>query len=571
VRKKARTGLALVAGSALILTAAIVPSAARPRSEGHHPRTQHVLLISVDGMHQSDLKWFVHAHPDSNLAMLVRRGRGYTDAMTPVPSDSFPGMIAQVTGGNPGTTGVYYDDSYNHDLLPPSSSCTPGQTTGLGTEVPFAENLDVNTDRIDAGFGISNLYPGLPASVMALPGDVATIEHTMIDSSLLPIDPSNCGPVWPRQYLKVNTVFDVATQAGLRTAWSDKHPAYEILAGQNGLGIGDLFTPEINSSTTDPAIPPGAGPDWTKNNQNTQLYDSIKVQSVLNEIDGFDHSGMHAVGTPAIFGMNFQTVSTAEKLPLSPIGGVPRNGGYVRIGRRWVPGPVLKDALGFVDAQLGRMLSELRHQHLMDSTAVILSAKHAQSPIETSSLKRIDDGNVIDALNAAWVAHGGSGSLVAFAIDDDAMYIWLTDRSPSARRFATTFLLRYDQPASAHVATDYQGNPIGFSDSGLAKVLSGPAYFGVPSSDPRVPDLVGLVQHGVVYTGGTSKIAEHGGADPQDRHVPIVVFGAGVGRGSVDVGVHTTQIAPTILRLLGLDPNQLEAVATEHTKALPGI
>ena len=44
-------------------------------------------------------------------------------------------------------------------------------------------------------------------------------------------------------------------------------------------------------------------------------YDSFKVQSVINEINGFDHSGTNSVGTPAIFGMNFQTISTAQKLP----------------------------------------------------------------------------------------------------------------------------------------------------------------------------------------------------------------------------------------------------------------
>jgi len=30
-----------------------------------------------------------------------------------------------------------------------------------------------------------------------------------------------------------------------------------------------------------------------------------------------------------------------------------------------------------------------------------------------------------------------------------------------------------------------------------------------------------------------------------------------------------TQIAPTILKLLGLNPHQLKAVQIEHTKALP--
>jgi len=37
--------------------------------------------------------------------------------------------------------------------------------------------------------------------------------------------------------------------------------------------------------------------------------------------------------------------------------------------------------------------------------------------------------------------------------------------------------------------------------------------------DPRVPDVIGIAQYGVVYTGHQSKIAEHGGAAPDDRDV----------------------------------------------------
>ena len=96
-------------------------------------------------------------------------------------------------------------------------------------------------------------------------------------------------------------------------------------------------------------------------------------------------------------------------------------------------------------------------------------------------------------------------------------------------------------------------------------------FFGVPGGDPRPPDVLGLVQHGVVYTGGTGKIAEHGGADPQDRDVPILVTGPDVHHAVVDHAVETTQIAPTILDLLGLDPHALRAVQIEHTKDLPGI
>ncbi len=35
--------------------------------------------------------------------------------------------------------------------------------------------------------------------------------------------------------------------------------------------------------------------------------------------------------------------------------------------------------------------------------------------------------------------------------------------------------------------------------------------------------------------------------------------------------VETTQIAPTILKLLHLDPRALQAVRIEHTRTLPGI
>lgn len=41
--------------------------------------------------------------------------------------------------------------------------------------------------------------------------------------------------------------------------------------------------------------------------------------------------------------------------------------------------------------------------------------------------------------------------------------------------------------------------------------------------------------------------------------------------GTISAPVETTQIAPTILTLLGLDPNQLQAVQIEHTQVLPGI
>jgi hypothetical protein len=149
-RLKPMAGFVLAAAVlAVTSTTASYGATARPSQTSADP-AQHVLLISVDGLHQSDLRWWIQHHPDSVLARIADTGTQYTNAATPVPSDSFPRLVAQVTGGDPRTTGVYYDDSYNRRLLPPGSSCTPGQTSGLGTEVTYFEVLDRNLNSIDA-------------------------------------------------------------------------------------------------------------------------------------------------------------------------------------------------------------------------------------------------------------------------------------------------------------------------------------------------------------------------------------------------------------------------------------
>ncbi|MGH3779892.1 MAG: alkaline phosphatase family protein [Pseudonocardiaceae bacterium] len=535
--------------AAALLAGALIAPAAAAADPSHEDGGRHVLLLSVDGLHQADLSWYVAHHPKSALAALVNRGVDFTHASTPVPSDSFPGMVAQATGGNPDTTGVYYDSSFNHALLAAgTTTCPAGAPTGA--DVEYAENLDRNPNSIDAGQGLA----GLPGSILQL----TSHPETLIDPTKLPVDPKTCKPIYPHQYLKVNTIFEVARAHNLRTAWSDKHPAYEILDGPSGAGVQDLFTPEINSQAA--GLP--AGQDWTKDNAKTQQYDGYKTQAVRNEIDGFDHSRTNHVGVPAIFGMNFQSVSTAQKLPTS--GGQP--GGYLADGV--TPGPVLAGALDFVDDQVSSFVKEIHARGLDENTTIILSAKHGQSPTDPAALTRIPDGPLLDGLNTAWkTAHPGASNLVAHSTDDDAMLLWLTDHSQAAADFAKTYLL-----AQSGQGNDINGNPKPFTASGLSTAFAGrdaARYFGVPAGDPRVPDLFGIVQHGVVYTGGNSKIAEHGGADPQDRNVPIVVAGGDTDHGhTVGEPVETTQIAPTILRLLGLNPNELQAVQHEHTQAL---
>jgi hypothetical protein len=556
--------LVVVCLAALVAVVAVVSGASAGTSQSSDRRVKHVLLLSVDGMHQGDLEWWVTHNPNSALASLVHNGVEFANAQTPFPSDSFPGMVGQVTGGNPSSTGVYYDDSWNASLLPAGTTNCNGVKSGV--EVTYFEQADKDPLALDAGQGLA----GLPGNILKMTGN----PTMLIDPTQLPVDPNTCKPVYPHAYLKVNTIFEVARQAGLRTAWSDKHPAYEILNGPSGAGVQDLFTPEINSNAPIP------GNDWTTDNQLTMQFDSYKVQAVLNEINGYDHSGTSKVGVPAIFGMNFQTVSTAEKLPTSD--GL--TGGYLNDGV--TPGPLLTRALQYIDDQVGKFVSAIQSQKLANSTVIILSAKHGQSPQNPLALTRIPDGPIIDALNTAWNNAGHAGDLVAFAIDDDGVLMWLTDRSNTATSFAKTFLLGH-----SGMGNDINGNPKPYTSSGLATIYAGKDaadFIGVPQGDPRVPDLIGIVQYGVVYTGKKGKIAEHGGNNPQDRWVPLIVSGQPLTNGNgndnsngnknknktaldrvVHSSVETTQIAPTILQLLGLDPNALKAVQIEHTQPLP--
>ncbi|MDE2252366.1 MAG: alkaline phosphatase family protein, partial [Gammaproteobacteria bacterium] len=434
---------------------------------GASTRIEHVVLLSVDGLHTADLYAYTVGHPGSTLARLVRQGRSYSSAMAPFPSDSVPGLLAQLTGGRPAQTGVYYDDSYSRALLP--AGTTRCDRASSGAEVALVGSLDRDPKRLDAGQGIPGLYDDL-ARISALTGQPAEL----LDPRRLPVDPNSCAPLLPHRYLRVNTVFDVAHRQGLRTAWADKHPAYEILEGPGGHGVDDLFAPEIDASRRDPSGPEGAGTAFPDDNTATQFYDALKVQAVLNWIAGKDHGGSSSAAVPAILGMNFQAVSTAQKLnhsdyfrdPADPATLV-RNGagGYIDGGRQ--PGPVLQGALQFIDQQLTRIVAAIDAEH----TALILSAKHGQSPRDRGRLLLIDDRAMLDALDGAWAARSGrqGHGIVAHAVDDDGVLLWLNDRSSAACRFAARFLTHY---SGIGIGADQRGEPVRrpFHGGGLRRV-----------------------------------------------------------------------------------------------------
>lgn len=172
-----------------------------------------VLLVSIDGFHQADLNYWIGANPMSTLAQLVGTGVVYANARTTTPSDSFPGMLSMVTGGTPKTTGVYYDDSYDRTLYAPGSKCA-GTSTGI--EAVYDESIDFDDSKLFSGSGTG---------------------AGVINPANLPLQKDsagNCTPVYPHSFLKVNTLFEVVKAGGGLTAWSDKHPAYDLLNGPSG-------------------------------------------------------------------------------------------------------------------------------------------------------------------------------------------------------------------------------------------------------------------------------------------------------------------------------------------------
>src|SRR3977135_3561529 len=198
-----------------------------------HQDVRHVLLISVDGMHALDVARYIESHPNSTLKQLAGHGITYSNARTPANSDSFPGLLALVTGGAPVTGDLFYDVSYDRSYFANGDSTCSGavsdsapganQTAGKGSTIAFDESIDLyGTDPVT----------GLPLSMNVINPNSSPYQ---IDSN------GRCVPVYPHNALKNNKIFEVVKRHGGVTAWADKHPAYELVSGPSGAGLDDLY------------------------------------------------------------------------------------------------------------------------------------------------------------------------------------------------------------------------------------------------------------------------------------------------------------------------------------------
>jgi len=535
---------------------------------------QHVLLISVDGMHAVDFLNCANGITTANngqpycpaIAALGTTGINYVAASTSKPSDSFPGLTAIVTGGSPAFTGVYYDVAYSRNYSAPAQTtgnglgagpCTPfGVPTGTTTE--YEEGIDIDKTKVNGGAPGAALTDGGLAS---------------IDSARLVRNPNTgCKPVFPWDFVRANSIFSVIHNGGGYAAWSDKHPAYASVA--SGIGpsaLDDFYAPEINSTVIGlPGVitPTGVnctnivdgGADltaWTNSFQNIQCYDTLKVNAIVNEIDGWNHLRTKQTKVPTIFGMNFQALSVGQKLIEASN---KTTGGY--LDAQATPSTALLNEFQFVDASIAAFVSELQKQGLLSSTLIVITAKHGQSPIDPSRYigQTINGTSPATLLsNAGYLPFSESTNNPTGIgpTEDDVSLLWLAS---SANTDAAVAIIEANASATTGV--------------GLGQIYYGPSLslnYNNPTNDPRTPDIIVTPNVGVTYSGSTAKQEEHGGFSHDDTNVVLLLSFPTFQPKTVSTGVGTAQVAPTILRALGFNPSALAAVRAEGTPVLPAV
>ena len=545
--------------------AALTPAGSYSQQFNSANGIQHVLLISIDGMHALDYQNCVKEGTCPHLAALGKTGVTYTRASTSKPSDSFPGLTSIVSGGTPRTHGAFYDVAYDRVLAPPMNTtgngvaggpCVAGHPNGTTTE--YEEGIDIDQTKVNGG------APGASLT----DGGIASIDPTRLER-----DPfNNCAPVYPWNFVRTNTIFGVIHGLGGYTAWSDKHPAYSSVSGPgSGTNLDDFYAPEINSIvvglpgvTTVTGIScanvldPSQTGAWTDSFQNIQCYDTLKVNAIINEIDGKNHLGTMTTKVPTVFGMNFQAVSVGQKLIEAGFG----SGGY--LDAAGTPSQLLQGEIQFVDAAIGQMVGELTKQGLLSSTLLAITAKHGQSPIDPHRFFPIPGPSGTNGESPAnWIAAYlpfSESPLNPTGIgptEDDISQLWLANSADTS----TAVAILEANAASAGIGEIFYG-------PSLTTMFNAP---GLPSKggDPRTPDIIVAPNVGVIYTGSSKKQEEHGGFAHDDTNVMLLLSNPSFTASTVNTGVETAQVAPTILQALGISPSKLKGVQIEGTAVLP--
>lgn len=500
-----------------LLSAATAPCTAQeqyPKPLIHTP-TDHpaarVILISIDGMHAMDLANWVAAHPHSALAELTARGVTYTNAHVPW-ADPAAGLVALATGGTPLTTGILGSDGYDRALSPAGSHC---ETKGAPIFIDQRNTDQRNTDKRTTDQRIE--HSDAPAG--------------KLDPSKMPLAPQHgCTPVFPHDLLRVNNIFEVMKAQGARTAWAGESASLtDLYQGPSGHGLDEACGFEhVQGSFKDDVSASIAS-------------DERRVAALLHWIDGKNCTGSSNAPVPVLFGMSFASIGAAQAakgMGYSDVTGTPSRG--------------LEVSLVFTDEAIGRIIQRLKDRHLYDSTWIIVTSPYGHAPIDPRKRRVISIEELTAAANSIQPGHSG---LAAHVSGGDVGMIWLHDSS-----MTTAVVKAYgDRSAALGIQEIYSGAKLGLT-------------LNLPDQDTRMPDIILQPELGVAWVSPTDTAAPiYGGMQDEDTHVALLVAGSQL-TGRVDkTWVPTSQVAPLLLRALGLEKFDLQALHREHTPALPGI
>jgi hypothetical protein len=563
--------LALAATLAVFAMAQVHAKESNATTESNG-RIDHALLLSIDGMHAVDFLNCSHGIAGVNdgkpycphLASLAQIGVNYVATSSSKPSDSFPGLAAIVTGGSPKTTGLYYDVAYDRSLDPPAATTGTGLAGGICK--PYAAPTGTTTDN-DQGneYDDTKLNGGAPAPYSVTDGGIQSINPAFLER-----DPATgCSPVFPWDFVRTNTIFSVVHSSGGYTAWIDKHASYSFVAGPGGYGLDDYYSPEVDSAVIKlPGVTTAEGAScakirdnsaagasaWNNSFENIQCYDALKVQALLKEIAGKTHTGAPA-SIPALFGMNFQAVYVGESVYEPNVA----KGGYKNAAG--APSDELLTEIEFVDASIGDIVTALKNSGIYDETLLIVTAKHGSSAIDPNLYVANGTNTPATLLATAGYIPSSESPLTPNSIgatEDDVSVLWL---KPGKSVDDAVAILETNK-----------------SQIGLGQLYYGPSLAlnyntgGLgPGLDPRSPDIIVTPNVGMTYSGSTTMIADHGGFAHDDTNVILLVSNPAFTPQTVAAPTTTMQVAPTIVKALGLDPKALDAVRAEGTQVLPEV
>jgi hypothetical protein len=560
-----------------ILTAALIlspiasvyagPKDGRQWGDDDRHKIRHVLLLSIDGMHAVDFYNCANGiagvnggYPYCpNMAALSQTGINYVNTESSKPSDSFPGMAALASGGTPKTTGLYYDVAYDRSLDAPAKATGTGLAAGPCT--PYATPTGTTTDN-DQGVDLDDtkLNGGAPGAGLT-EGGIASL-----DPQKLSRDPqAGCAPVYPWNFIRTNTLFGVIRSAGGYTAWIDKHPSYSFVGGPGGIGLDDYYSPEVSSAVVPlPGVKTLEGAAcapirdtvgvsaWNSSFANIQCYDAIKVYALLNQIAGKTHSGAPAV-VPSVFGMNFQSVYVGQSVNEAGVAA----GGYKNAAA--LPSEELLGEIEYVDTAVGEIVGALKNAGIYNDTLLIITAKHGESPIDPT--RYVADGANTPATllgNLIPFSESPLNTTGIGATEDDVSVLWLK----KGVNVPTAVEMLESNAAAIGLGEIYYGPTLAlnYNVGGLD-----------PGQDSRSPDIIVTPDVGVTYSGSTSMIGDHGGFAHDDTNVMLLVANPRFKARTVSAPAATRQVAPTIVKALGLNPAALDAVRVEGTQVLSEV